>query len=41
MIQRFPFAIAQNARDKLELRMPWLVRVNQIAARLDRARQSA
>src|ERR1017187_1251367 len=37
----FAFAIAQNVRDKLDLRMPRLIRVNQITPRLDRAGQSA
>ena len=37
----FAVAIAQNVRDKLELRMPRLIRVNQIRAGFDRFREAA
>ena len=37
---RLAFAIAQNARDEFQLRMPGLVGVNQMAARLDGVGQS-
>ena len=33
--------IAQDARDEFQLRMPGLIGVNQVAARLDRIGQSA
>src|SRR5437870_6660588 len=36
-----PFPITQNARNELDLRMPGLIRVNQITARLDRSGKPA
>ena len=37
----FPFPITQHMRDELELGMPRLIRVNEIAAGLDRVGQPA
>src|ERR1039457_5522120 len=35
---RFTFAIAENARNEFNLRMPGLVGINEITARFDRVR---